>query len=70
MDSAKQQEAARRRIDRFATEWAMWDGNTDTGEQSSEDGRPVGLAPVSSIDEIGRHDLRSNSAPRKGLGAA
>jgi hypothetical protein len=50
MDSAKQQEAARRRIDPFATEWALWDGDENSGQQISEDARPECRAPVSSIE--------------------
>jgi hypothetical protein len=69
----KQRETARKRIDPFATEWAMWDGDQPYGEQEqeeSEDAQPRRRAPLSSIDKEGRPAVRESGTFRKLGGAA
>jgi len=73
MASARQQRMAARGNERFPTEWTLYDGNEQEGEQASqqsEDARPGGWAPVSPVETIRRPARRSAGLDRQFDGAA
>jgi hypothetical protein len=73
MASARQQLMAARESERFPTEWTLYDGDEQEGEQASqqsEDARPEGWAPVSPAETISRPARRSARPDRQLDGAA
>jgi len=73
MASARQQLMAARKSERFPTEWTLYDGDEQEGEQASqqsEDARPGGWAPVSPVETIRRPARRSAGLDRQLDGAA
>ena len=73
MAPARQQPVAARKQERFPTEWALYDGNEDGGEQAPhqvEGARPEGWAPISPVERMGRPARRSARLDRQLDGAA
>jgi hypothetical protein len=73
MASARQQLMAARKSERFPTEWTLYDGDEQEGEQASqqsEDARPEGWTPVSPVETIRRPARRSAGLDRQLDGAA
>ena len=73
MAPARQQLMAARKSERFPTEWTLYDGDEQEGEQASqqsEDARPEGWTPVSPVETIRRPARRSAGLDRQLDGAA
>ena len=73
MAPARQQLMAARENERFPTEWTLYDGDEQEGEQASqqsEDARPEGWTPVSPVETIRRPARRSAGLDRQLDGAA
>jgi hypothetical protein len=73
MATARQQRMAARENERFPTEWALYDGDEQEGEQASqesEDAQPGGWAPGSPAETIRRPAQQSARPDRQLDGVA